>query len=290
MPDACPAFEPTCTNCNRTDAVAFGVTAAPYNDPYNTVMRMPLNTQGRDFVVGDLHGSVDLIHKAMKKVAFDENRDRLFLIGDLVDRGPKPVETVALLNLPFIHAIRGNQEQMFLEIYADGEPNEAALAFFTKRNGMAWWMKTSLKQRRKILAAFARLPLVIEIKANAGGVAQTIGLVHADVPTNMDWQSFLYAIENGDHHVRETAIWSRTRITHGIRAHVEGVDTVYVGHTIVERPTQLGNIRYIDTGAYAGLINDNANAGRLTIVELTASTDVFLNSRTNKLVSAHVVT
>lgn len=51
------------------------------------VLRLPENTRGRDFVVGDIHGAFDKVEAAMAKVGFDVERDRLLSVGDLVDRG-----------------------------------------------------------------------------------------------------------------------------------------------------------------------------------------------------------
>jgi serine/threonine protein phosphatase 1 len=43
-------------------------------------------TTGRDFVLGDLHGTTDLLRLLMEHVAFDPKKDRLFSVGDLIDR------------------------------------------------------------------------------------------------------------------------------------------------------------------------------------------------------------
>lgn len=46
----------------------------------------------RTFVVGDLQGCYDPFRRLLDKAGFDPDRDRLWLVGDLVNRGPQNVE------------------------------------------------------------------------------------------------------------------------------------------------------------------------------------------------------
>jgi len=56
---------------------------------------------------------------------------------------------------------------------------------------------------------------------------------------------------------------------------VEGIDRVFVGHTIVGAPRRLGNVYYIDTGAVSGVLRDDPARGRLTMADVSARTVVF---------------
>ncbi len=56
----------------------------------------PANEDGRDFVVGDIHGEYDQLMEALDHQNFDKDHDRLFSVGDLIDRGPKSVDVVML--------------------------------------------------------------------------------------------------------------------------------------------------------------------------------------------------
>ena len=52
------------------------------------------------YVFGDLHGCFDEFIKLLEKVNFNPKLDNLVLTGDLIGRGPKPLETLEyLLNL-----------------------------------------------------------------------------------------------------------------------------------------------------------------------------------------------
>jgi len=61
------------------------------------MQKLPSNTLGRDFVIGDLHGCFDLLERLMKAVDFNFDKDRLFSVGDLVDRGPYSLSCLQLI-------------------------------------------------------------------------------------------------------------------------------------------------------------------------------------------------
>ncbi|MGY4533596.1 bis(5'-nucleosyl)-tetraphosphatase (symmetrical) [Pseudomonas sp. TE3786] len=49
------------------------------------------------YAVGDLQGCLDPLKCLLERVAFDPERDRLWLVGDLVNRGPQSLETLRYL-------------------------------------------------------------------------------------------------------------------------------------------------------------------------------------------------
>ena len=76
--------------------------------PPTPVLRLPENTLGRDFVIGDIHGAFSVVVEAIKLVQFDPKKDRLFSLGDTIDRGPESRRAQRFLSTPWVHAIRGN--------------------------------------------------------------------------------------------------------------------------------------------------------------------------------------
>lgn len=214
------------------------------------VLRFPMNTQGRDWVCGDIHGEFDKLTEQMDRVSFDPAVDRLFSVGDLVDRGPQSADAVNWIAQPWFHAVRGNHEDMAIR-HACGRSPE-----YYEANGGRWMMDLPPAQQAAIAQVFLTLPIAIEVETEAG----LIGIVHAE-PHGICWQDFTRRLREGDAHAEAMAMWSRSRISSRNRIDVRNIAAVYVGHSPLERPTWLGNVRYIDTGAVFG--------GRLTLAQIS---------------------
>lgn len=237
---------------------------ALFNSDAPRVLRLPANTRGVDYVTGDIHGMFGLLKSALTRVRFDPQKDRLFSVGDLINRGPSSPRVEKFLKMPGVHAVQGNHEATLLEVYSNGEPPPDVVHAVTRFNGMKWWRDVNRKDRMAILAAISQLPLAIEVQTSTGKV----GIVHADVPADMDWETFLHKLQVGHPGVMDTCLWSRTRVTLQNEQGVEGIDRVYVGHTPQwAGVTVLGNVAAIDTGAvFQHRLPDPA--GRLTLVRL----------------------
>lgn len=232
------------------------------------VLRLAANRRGRDFVVGDIHGTFSRVWEAMRAVAFDPAVDRLFSVGDLIDRGPESQRCAKFLAQPYVFAVRGNHEEDLLRLYEEGEPDERILSVATRFNGLGWWMDTSVAERRAILAALQRLPLVIEVETQRG----SIGLLHAEVPRGMDWPTFVSKVESGDHAAIEACLWGRTRAHAGDQSGVPGVGRVFAGHTPqFGGPALFGNVCVLDTGAVFGELGHHDD-GKLTLVNAALRT------------------
>lgn len=230
-----------------------------------------LNTQGRDWIATDLHGAYDLMKRAMREANFDLDRDRLFINGDLVDRGLDSLRARRFLQLPCVHATRGNHEAFWLEMYEDGPPDEKLVEVYGRiqRMGVQWWLDAPKDERDALVAMFKDLPLVIEVETHRG----LVGMVHADVPKGMDWATFKSAILRGDDKVIQTALQGRTRISYGDDSGVVGIDRLFVGHTIQWGGLKrLGNVYALDTGAVFLGTPTHEGAGKLTMVEMVAKT------------------
>ena len=167
------------------------------------VQRFERNLHGRDFVVGDIHGCFDALRRALGRVQFVPDSDRLFSVGDLIDRGPRSTEALDWLNRPWFHACIGNHEDMALQSQHDDNILGGWLLF----NGGDWWLTQDNETRSHYLEAFRQLPVAMQVETARG----RIGIVHADVPRELSWQDFLKALEGGDNEARNTAIWSRQR-------------------------------------------------------------------------------
>ncbi|TAL82776.1 MAG: hypothetical protein EPN62_12900 [Candidimonas sp.] len=147
--------------------------------------RLPANTVGRDFIVGDLHGCLDLLHVELARVGFDTTKDRLLSVGDLADRGSDSMGCLRLLREPWFHAVRGNHEDMLIDYhYRVEQPyasSNAARLFF--QNGGGWvhdlGPKAEEELARNLLPRVVALPYVITV----GEGATQFHIAHAELMT-----------------------------------------------------------------------------------------------------------
>ncbi len=69
----------------------------------------------RTFVISDIHGEYDKFCRILEQVNFS-GEDTLYVLGDVLDRGPHPIKTMQkLMNMPNAFCIAGNHELMALE-------------------------------------------------------------------------------------------------------------------------------------------------------------------------------
>lgn len=238
--------------------------------------RFALNEMGRDFAVGDIHGHFPALERLLARIGFDDAHDRLFAVGDLIDRGPASARFADFLERPWFHAVRGNHEQMMIESAFD----PGMLATW-EDNGGGWATRflspTAIDQLR---AVADQLPFAIEVVTRHGQV----GLVHAHLPLPT-WAVFRQALQAisatpidpmrfpGIH--RDTpyfhldyapwlweVLYSRATaraMTVGVRYRPESRETLLIpdlhalviGHTPVVGvpPPSVTNVHLIDTGA-----------------------------------------
>lgn len=212
------------------------------------VKRFSRNIVGRDFIVGDIHGHFTRLEIALSAMGFNPDVDRLFSVGDLVDRGPESMESLKWVEKPWFHPVQGNHEAMAID-YEAGNGSAGHYA----ANGGAWNIANDKVTQRNIALALSALPIAIELETANG----TVGIVHADVPAP-SWGKFVGSLESKLTSDAERgrlismAQWSRTRINHGDRSPVQGILAVVVGHTPMDSVAVLGNVIHIDTGGWLG--------------------------------------
>ena len=244
------------------------------------------NNKGRDFVFGDLHGCFELLEEKLAEVNFDPQRDRLFSVGDIIDRGMDSIKALQYLEKRWFYCVRGNHEQMFLDWISEDQPLFRNDAFrFHIHNG-GTWVADYLGVRLQKLAddvygdepiyqlypalkiwadAIKKLPYAIEIKTNT----KKIGIIHAEIPDAVQWPSL--EAELNKPHIRYSILFSRKYLySNKVKKYrIKGVDEIYCGHTIIKAPQTKGNINYIDTGAYS--------TQNLTLIELNYSPGSIFN-------------
>lgn len=215
------------------------------------IQRFERNTVGCDFAVGDIHGHFTRLQAALDSIGFNPACDRLFSVGDLVDRGPESHKALEWLEKPWFYAVRGNHEDIAIR-YAKGNPVDSGNY---SANGGDWFMALDHMRQKEFGAAFDELPYAIEVETEGG----IVGLVHANVPTN-DWNE-LPELLLSSRYTRDRVMWDRGRIESMNEQCVDGIRAVVVGHTPLKRVTVLGNVHHIDTAGWH-------NSGHFTMLNL----------------------
>lgn len=210
------------------------------NNPTNPqLVRFSINTQGRDFAVGDIHGCFTALQQALDYISFNPSKDRLFSVGDLVDRGPESDKVLDWLDRPWFHAICGNHDFMTWRS-ALGIPYPEVNHL---EHGGNWLNSLDPEVKRSIGERLKVLPFAIEIKTPEG----IVGLVHADCPYD-DWKDMQnYSLSES---ALECCLWSRERYQRGYINDIRNVRAVVHGHTTVRKLQKLGNVFFIDTGGW----------------------------------------
>jgi len=261
-----------------------------------TVIHHHTNIRGRDFIVGDLHGCRAMMDRLLDHVAFDTDRDRLFSVGDLVDRGPDSEGCLDLLHEPWFFPVMGNHDAMLMAFLAKkiSEQRDRRLTIyaraFSHNSGFEW--VHHFERASEFLPLMKNIPLVRVIGRNDG--LNRFHVAHAELRlpapddsysfTDMDLDTENSKVWDVMHFVpgfddagdwRDHALWGRSLID-GVRRNARNggetppencphLSTTYVGHTIIppvfgsmqSAPLRVGSHVFLDSGAFAA----NAESG-----------------------------
>lgn len=198
------------------------------------------NLEGRDFLVGDIHGEFEALKYEMDRVKFDPSRDRLISVGDLIDRGPKSFECLKLLNEPWFYATKGNHETMLLEAQFDG-----ALAMWLQ-NGGEWFLELTEAQKEECVQLAQSMPVAITLALPDG---RWIGVCHAEWPGE-DWGDINEMVT--DLYQVQAMLWGRRVLSKGKPQADKSACLTVHGHTPINAPRRLGSALFIDTGCVYG--------------------------------------
>lgn len=208
-----------------------------------TLLRLPVNERGRDFVVGDVHGLTSQLLMQLRELGFDFSVDRLICTGDLIDRGPESMQALDLLEQPWFFSVLGNHEVLMLSALKYANSNDRMVWL---NNGGDWIASAPSALWPQWFDRLEALPLAIEVVSRSG---RRYGVVHADYPL-ADWRAF---DRLADDEVQR-CVWSRRHFDARAEHVVAGVDVLIHGHSVTPDAVllELGNRWYIEPGAYHG--------------------------------------
>lgn len=213
------------------------------------------NFHGHDYICSDIHGHFSLLAQQLNQINFDEQTDRLFSLGDLIDRGDESDQALEWLAKPWFFAIQGNHERMLINAY---ESRSESLWFQWMMWGGSWAEDMDFDAVEPFYRAFSQLPLAIELALPNG---KSVGLVHAELPDVCDWNEIKQLLAHMESDQVEATLaasdmlWSKIQLYLPINElprieSVCNIDHVFHGHTIVESYRTITNRTFMDLGSY----------------------------------------
>jgi len=196
------------------------------------------NLTGKDYFVGDIHGELALLMRALQRCRFDFDKDRLFSVGDMIDRGPQSLKTLELLNEKWFFAVLGNHEAMLLA------EDDHAFTALHKRTGGEWFYDLKSEQQAACKALINRqCSYVLTVKTALG----TIGISHANAPA--DW--CIFTDDNTiDLNLLDKMVWSTApyaQVRKGELSLIANIDVSIHGHVNCSQVVTNRNQLWIDT-------------------------------------------
>lgn len=283
------------------------------------------NTKGRDFVIGDLHGMHSLLIKLLEHIKFDAACDRMFSVGDLVDRGEDSLSCLRLLDQPWFHPVMANHELMTVAAFNGGEFGaywlqnggrwglDALVEFFQAKQSGAD-LSSDTNEIHRLVQKAGKLPTLITVKLKSG---KRVHIVHAEFPFIMDITdqdledpAFVSELANIAANANETDfLWSRRlfgqfafqdlsdfeKIERTVKYRQAefaifnpNLSHIISGHTPVQKPLTLIGQTCIDTNAY-GAKPEHDTWKSLTCIELGTWSFVQVNHQCTRHVDPIVI-
>ena len=105
------------------------------------------NSQRQTFLVGDIHGCFAEFLDLLKTINYDQQKHRLILLGDIINRGPYSWEMLKWVKSHNVEVIQGNHEEAFIRFARRNKPITPALDELKQQMGKdleSWltWMES----------------------------------------------------------------------------------------------------------------------------------------------------
>lgn len=261
------------------------------------INKLQINTVGKDYVVGDLHGCYDLLLSLLAHVNFDKCRDRLFSVGDLIDRGPDSLRCLELIAEPWFYTVQGNHEiamlGFFLPYLIDGSLNDLDDIHDTGflDYGGEWVIPYFQSENKRMSDEFDRglarildLPLILVVGENEN----RFHVCHAELvkPDLTDFDSAVWLDTDIDRWLAEASVpaevqnniyWGRTlihsKLVDQANYKIEpGLSRTFCGHTYARKHRHTLSHLCLDTGAFLSAeSNGNNTEYGLTLFDIQTS-------------------
>lgn len=243
-------------------------------------LQLPANATGRDLVVADLHGHRALLERTLDRLGFDPGRDRVLSVGDLIDRGPDSLGTLALIEAPWFHAVLGNHELMLLDHLGCYSSRRQARRPYALGPGQ--WIAEALAANRKQVSRLADRLAALPLALHVSGPAP-FNVMHGDLLALGANQRSLLEDRSICVHQAEIATTSRSNQAaasklpmlalrfgpHAVQVSptpLGALPITYVGHSPVDQVMVHNSCVYIDLGV-CNRRTGRSSAGALTVID-----------------------
>lgn len=139
------------------------------------------------YVISDLHGEQDRFYRLLEIINF-KKEDTLYIIGDVIDRGPKGIELLQdIRQRNNVQLLLGNHEYMMLD-YLHPDADDVKIRRWN-RNGneptLRGWSALNPEEQQDLLAYLRSLPSHLSLDLDCGAFYLVHGFygenVHDDV-------------------------------------------------------------------------------------------------------------
>jgi hypothetical protein len=259
------------------------------------IKKVNANFEGRDFLIGDLHGCFDELIKLLHFVKFDPSRDRLFSTGDLIDRGPKSYDCLALTKKEWFHPVLGNHEDLLMNKLKSIQNDDIKSFSIEDMN--------YINKLSNLTSEIIKMPLVIEIEHL---LLSNVFITHSEIlPEHIfnfkvddigsteydkvfnrlkthDYSKEILKFFHGNkekvisNDLKQKLLWSRKIINSFYKDNKNDIlkrDFTFIeknkikqnmqlfcGHNVVPYPMKIGQQYYLDTGAALGYSNKDTGS------------------------------
>ena len=245
------------------------------------IVKHGINSDGKDFIVGDIHGCLSDFSAMLKAIGFNKKTDRMFSVGDLIDRGPDSVSCLSLMFDDWFYPIIGNHEQMMIDAVLS--PSDLDMCNMADRklalwesNGGEWNRDADMSLLTAMATELTTLPYIRII----GDGDLRINLVHAELVGISDSNVDEWCESSIPSYQLNSMIWGRTIATNlryanaaeGAPFHSPNLSLTIVGHTPLDNPIFYApdNHLFIDTGCVYRHIQTHTLQDRfITCVDIT---------------------
>lgn len=202
------------------------------------------------YVMSDIHGCYDKFIEMLNIINFSKD-DELYILGDIFDRGDKPIEIIEyIIANKNIHLLKGNHEKMFEEYFESGD---ASLWYYNGgETTLAGIQRRGYDFEYSLYRYIRNLPLI--------KVVDNFILVHAGLylPKNLNDLTLEELLNLQEEDIN---LWTRDHIYSDVKfkdyiiicGHntVQSINDNYEDVKIIHREGQ----KFIDCGCYFSKVN-----------------------------------